>query len=114
MGTALYDDGLLMLDEDGLTIRHYYFPLGTSKRLPYSAIRGIEVRRLGLLTGRGRIWGTGSLSHWFPLDCRRPQKSVVVVIHTDGSVKPCVTPVDPQRFVGVLRDRGSAARFTQN
>ena len=39
MKQALYDDGLVTLDADGLTIRRYYFPLGTSKRIPYVQIK---------------------------------------------------------------------------
>ncbi|MUL65527.1 hypothetical protein BOO86_13695 [Mycobacterium sp. CBMA 234] len=105
MVAALYDDGNLTLDDDGLTIRRYYFPLGTEKRVPYVAIRGIDVRPLGAATGSWRLWGTGSPSHWFPLDMHRPKKDTLVVIDTGAKVKPCITPAEPQRFVETLRAR---------
>lgn len=105
MGNALYDDGSLLLDDEGLTIRRYYFPLCTSKHLLYSAIRGIDVLPLGVLTGRGRIWGTGSLRHWFPLDIGRLRKPTLVAIDAGDFVKPCVTPTEPERFVEILRSR---------
>ncbi|MGB8403367.1 MAG: hypothetical protein WCE30_04720 [Mycobacterium sp.] len=103
MSDALYDDGLLLLDADGLTIRRYYFPLCTAKQLPYSAVRGIDVRPLSAMTGRGRIWGTGSPRHWFPLDMGRPRKHLLVVIDAGHSIKPCVTPTEPERFIEILR-----------
>jgi hypothetical protein len=42
MKQVLYDDSLVKLDLDGLTIRRYYFPLGTSKRIPYAQIKGVQ------------------------------------------------------------------------
>ncbi|MDR3656766.1 MAG: hypothetical protein P4L48_14215 [Mycobacterium sp.] len=105
MGAALYDDGLLLLDDAGLTIRRYYFPLGTAKRLSYNVIRGIDVRPMGPMTGSWRVWGTGGLRHWFPLDVGRPRKHTLVVIDAGDSVKPCVTPAEPDRFVEMLQRR---------
>jgi hypothetical protein len=34
VGDVLYRDGGLSLDEDGLAIRHYYFPWAGPKRIP--------------------------------------------------------------------------------
>jgi hypothetical protein len=105
MGAALYDDGNLVLDDGGLTIRRYYFPLATEKRLPYSTIRSIDVQPMGPMSGSWRIWGSGSLGHWFPLDTGRPRKHTLVVIDAGDSVKPCVTPTEPERFVEILQSR---------
>jgi hypothetical protein len=38
---ALYEDAGLLLDDDGITIRRYYFPLATPKRIAYADIQGI-------------------------------------------------------------------------
>jgi hypothetical protein len=38
MTEPLYEDFGLRLDEDGITIRRYYFPLAGSKRIAYSEI----------------------------------------------------------------------------
>ena len=35
-----YDDGLVQLDREALTLRRYHFPSGTSKIIPLRAIRG--------------------------------------------------------------------------
>jgi hypothetical protein len=67
---ALYDDGTIRLDDDGLTIRWYY--LWGTKRIPYRAIRGIKVRPLTTWRGKWRIWGSGDFVYWFNLDRDRP------------------------------------------
>ncbi len=73
MKQMLYDDGLVQLDSDGLTIRRYYFPLGTSKRIPYARIKGVQERRMGAL--KGRLWGSGTGTHWIRADHRRGRHS---------------------------------------
>ena len=40
---ALYEDAGLLLDEDGITIRRYYFPLATPKRISYIRYPGHQV-----------------------------------------------------------------------
>jgi hypothetical protein len=89
---VLYDDGGVVLDDDGLTIRRYYFPWAGPKHIPYSAIRHVVAKRMNSLTGRGRGWGTSDFGHWFPLDI-------------GARVKPCVSPDDPQRVIELLRER---------
>jgi Phosphoesterase family len=74
MKQVLYDDGLVQLDSDGLTIRRYYLPFGTSKHIPYNQIKAVQQWHIGLLTGKGRLWGSGDFRHWALLDLRRPWK----------------------------------------
>ncbi len=62
---TLYEDPYLTCDDDGLTIRRYYFPLSGDKRVPYSAIRDARDRTMGPLTGQWRIWGMGLSPYWF-------------------------------------------------
>ena len=107
MKQTLYDDGLVQLDADGLTIRRYYFPLGTSKHIPYARIQGVQERHMGALTGKGRLWGSGDLRHWFPLDLRRPQKEKALVLDVGKSVSPVITPEDPERVLALLQERMS-------
>jgi hypothetical protein len=101
----LYDDGGLVLDEDGLTIRRYYFPWAGPKRIPYTSIRTVVARPMGWLTGKGRGWGTAGLGYWLPLDLRRWRKSMLLVFDVGGRVKPCVSPADHQRVIELLRGR---------
>lgn len=102
---VLYDDGRIVLDHDGITLRRYYFPFGTRKRIPYHQIRGVGVRRMGWLTGRGRIWGSAHPSYWLPLDGSRPRKKTLVVLDLGGTVKPAFTPDDPDRVLEILNAR---------
>lgn len=105
MKQVLYDDGLVTLDSGGLTIHRYYFPLGTSKYIPYSKIGGVQELSMGLWTGKGRLWGSGDLRHWFPLDLRRPQKGKALVLDVGTWVRPVITPDDPDRVLAILRER---------
>jgi hypothetical protein len=98
-----YKDTWISAGQDGLKIRWYYFPFGT-KRVSYEEIRSITRVNMGALTGRGRIWGTGSLKYWASLDPQRPRKSVAYVLDTGHAVKPYITPADPQGFESALAD----------
>jgi hypothetical protein len=102
---VLYDDGGLVLDGEGLTIRRYYFPWAGAKRIPYQQIRRALVRPMGWLSGRGRGWGTSHPGYWFPLDLHRAAKHAVVVLDLGHRVKPCVTPDDPDRVIQLLSER---------
>ena len=105
-----YDDGRIACDADGITIRWYY-PWG-AKRIPYTAIRSVErlpltgVRRMG----RGRIWGSGDFVHWWNLDPGRLRKEValVLVLGTGATIRPTITPDDPDAVERVLRERSSS------
>ncbi|WP_375483623.1 hypothetical protein [uncultured Mycobacterium sp.] len=99
MSGVLYDDGGLMLDEHGVTIRRYYFPWAGSKHIAYQAIRRVDARPMSWLTGRGRGWGTSRPGYWFPLDIRRARKRTLVVFDLGRRVKPCVTPDEPARVI---------------
>lgn len=103
-GGALYDDGLVELDEQGLTLRRYYFPLATSKRIAYRDIRDVERRAMGLWIGKGRLWGSGDLRHWAPLDLHRPGKDIALILDLGRFVRPVVSPDDPDRVLTVLRE----------
>jgi hypothetical protein len=95
-----YDDGKIACTDSELVIRNYYFPAGT-KRIPYSAIK--EARQVPLrIWGKGRIWGSGDFVHWFNLDPGRPRKVTALVIHTDGHIRPVITPDDPAAVAAEL------------
>jgi hypothetical protein len=102
---ALYDDGRAVLDEDGVTLRRYYFPAGTAKRIPYQRIRRAWAQPMGWATGKGRGWGTAHPRYWLPLDGSRPRKDTLVVLDVGGFVRPAFSPDDPERVMGLLRER---------
>jgi hypothetical protein len=105
MGAVLYSDDCLSLDDVGMTIRRYCFPLGSPKRIAYRDIRGVQVETMNWLTGKGRWWGTADPRAWLPLDLRRHRKDKLLVIDVGQRVKPCVSPDDPDRVVELLRTR---------
>lgn len=105
MAGVLYDDGTCLLDEEGLTLRGYYFPFGTRKYIPYARIVDVRTQSMGWLTGKGRIWGTSHPRRWLPLDATRPRKSTVIVLNIGARVRPSFTPNDPDDVLRHLRQR---------
>ncbi|MDC3958299.1 hypothetical protein [Polyangium jinanense] len=101
---VLYEDKHVVCDEDALTIKRYYFPLG-KKRIPYADIRRVDEKRMGLLTGELRIWGMGLTPIWFHLDMARPGKDRCIVIDRGGFVKIALTPDDHETVLALLRER---------
>ncbi len=104
-----YDDGLIQLDREALTLRRYHFPSGTSKIIPLRDIRGYRATPLGLFMQRFRLWGSSDLRRWLPLDVRRPLKSTLVTLDVGTSPEPACTPVRPKQFLELL-DEFLAAR----
>lgn len=98
-----YDDGLVQLDREALTLRRYHFPSGTSKIIPLRSIRGYEATPLGPLTHRFRLWGSSDLRRWLPLDMGRPRKSTLITLDIPGHrLRPAFTPAHPDEFVALL------------
>lgn len=110
MSTAVaYDDGAVVLDDEAVTLRRYYFPTGMSKRIDYGRIQAFEARPMGWLTGKGRIWGTAHPGYWLPFDAARSRKRKLVVLDVGARVKPSFSPDDPDRVLELLSQRTAAA-----
>ena len=102
-GSSSYDDGLIQLDREAITLRRYHFPSGTSKIIALNRIRGYRAEPLGLLVHRFRIWGSSDLRRWLPLDVRRPLRSTLITLDVPGTrPRPAFTPVDPEEFTALL------------
>lgn len=99
----LYDDGRIALDDEGLTISHYY--LWGSKRLAYSSIRSVKRHPLTPVGGKWRIWGSGDLVHWWNLDPERRRKATALELDVGGRVRPMITPDDPDEVERLLNER---------
>lgn len=110
MSAQSYDDGLVQLDREAITLRRYHFPSGTSKIIPLRSIRGYKTEALGLFTQRFRIWGSSDLRRWLPLDIGRPLKDTLVTLQVPGTrPSPAFTPARPAEFTALLDqllDRG--------
>jgi hypothetical protein len=105
--TVLYDDGRCVLDEEGLTLRRYYFPFATSKRISYRQIREFSARPMTWLTGKGRGWGTSNPGYWLPLDMTRRRKNTLIVLDVGAHVKPAFSPDEPVEVLRILHERVS-------
>ncbi len=98
-----YDDGLVQLDREAITLRRYHFPSGTSKIIPLTTVRGYKAEPLGWLMHRFRIWGSSDLRRWLPLDVRRPFKSTLITLDVPGTrPSPAFSPADPGEFTALL------------
>jgi hypothetical protein len=98
-----YDDGLVQLDQEAITLRRYHFPSGTSKIIALSSIRGYKAEPLGLFMHRFGLWGISGLCRWLPLDVRRPFKSTLITLDVPGTRPvPAFTPADPEEFTALL------------
>ena len=106
--TALYEDAGLTLDDDGITIRRYYFPLATPKHIAYSDIRGIKTQPMGWASGKGRFWGASDPRYWFPLDVHRGDKKTLLILDIGSRVRPCITPEDPDQVIALLQTHANS------
>jgi hypothetical protein len=101
--TRTYDDGLIQLDREAITLRRYHFPSGTSKVIALRAVRGYQAESLGLLTHRFQLWGSPDLRRWLPLDVHRPFKPTLITLDVPGHrLWPAFTPVRPDEFTALL------------
>jgi hypothetical protein len=103
-GADAYDDGLVQLDSQALTLRRYHFPSGTSKVIPLASIARYEITPLGAFTNRFRIWGSSDLRTWLPLDVGRPLRSTLVTVFLAGDPRwrPAFTPARPDEFTALF------------
>jgi hypothetical protein len=98
-----YDDGLIQLDREAITLRRYHFPSGTSKIIPLRSIRGYKAEPLEFFSHRFRVWGSSDFRRWLPLDIWRPIKSTMVTLDVPGVwPKPAFTPQRPNEFLSRL------------
>jgi hypothetical protein len=98
-----YDDGLVQLDREAITLRRYHFPSGTSKIIALSKVRGYRAQPLGLMLHRFRIWGSSDLRRWLPLDVGRPLRSTLITLDVPGiRPSPAFTPAQPDEFTALL------------
>ena len=100
----LYEDSVLVCDDEAITIKTYYFPVG-SKRIPYGDIRFVQPVTMGLMTGKYRIWGMGLSPHWLHFDPSRPRKTEALILDVGGWIKPFITPDDCAAVHDVLKSK---------
>ena len=76
---VLYADSLVEISDDSILLKRYYFPVG-ARRIKLSGIEQISVQNPTFTTGRYRLWGSGDLRTWFPMDLQRPRRTKIFII----------------------------------
>lgn len=99
---VLYDDPCIRCDAQRLTIRGYYFPFGNPKVVAYRDIQSVTPVKIGVWTGKWRLWGTSSPRYWLHLDLSRPRKDTALVLDLGRTVRPVITPTDPARVTAII------------
>ncbi len=103
----LYQDKLIEISNDSLTLNNYYFPSMKSKQILFKDIEIIEVYKPSLLRGKWRIQGTGDLRTWYPLDTLRPKRDKIFFIKYNNKwVRSAFTVVDSQKVEEIFRSKG--------
>ncbi len=103
----LYADNLVRISDVSITFLHYSFPALSPKLVLFSDIDHISVKGPSVTTGKWRIWGSGDLSTWFPLDSRRSLRDRIfhARLKTRG-MNIGFTVEDPARVMSILREKG--------
>ena len=102
---VLYSDQLVEITDDAILLRDYYFPFG-SKRIRFSQIDDVSVKKPTVWNGKYRIYGSGDLRTWFPPDVKRPLRDRIFVIRSKGRWRRTgFTVEDSQTVEEVLRKK---------
>jgi hypothetical protein len=97
----LYSDGLIKIDNDGITIRLFYFPFG-SKRINFSDIETVQAYKGGCM----RIWGSGDFRTWFGLDFGAMKRTMTFIIYYKNSwFRTGLTAQNSERVAEILKSK---------
>jgi hypothetical protein len=80
----LYSDGLLTITSTSLVFHNYYF-FGLSKTVKIEDIQEIYVKEPTVWNGKWRLWGSGRLDMWFPMDFTRPGRDRIFHVKMKNS-----------------------------
>lgn len=104
---TVYEDKLVEITDHEMVFKAYYFPFGNNKRVPWSQIESIEVLTPSVLNGSWRLWGSGNLRIYFPLDFRRPKRDKIFVASLHNSWPHIgFTVEDSQRVMEIFKRQG--------
>jgi len=84
--TILYSDSLVEITEEAITLKNFSLLL-RPKRIEFSQIERVEARAPSLKSGKWRLWGSGDLRTWFPLDRHRMQRDTIFFVFLQSSWK---------------------------
>lgn len=102
--SIIYEDKYLICDDEALTVKDYFFPMG-SKRIAYDSIKKVQEDNLTLLNGKFRIWGMGLEPKWYHLDLERMGKKCAILLDTGEFIKPVITPKAHETVLEILQEK---------
>ena len=105
MTAALYEDAGLLLDENGITIRRYYFPIGSAETDRLRRHPGRQVAADELDFRQGPLLGDIRPALLVPAGLQRGNKQTLLILDVGARVKPCITPENPDRVLELLSAR---------
>jgi hypothetical protein len=102
----LYSDSLVILTEDAIIFKHYYYPTRAPKRVAFADIKQIVVKKPTIWNGKWRLHGTGTFTTWFPEDQKRPTRDMIFFAKLRKQwVKIAFTVEDSKRVEEILREK---------
>lgn len=102
----IYSDSLVILTEDAIIFKHYYYPTREPKRVMFDDIKRIVIRKPTLWNGKWRLHGTGTFTTWFPEDQHRPTRNKIFYVKLKKQwVKIAFTVEDSTRVEELLREK---------
>ena len=103
---TIYDDDALCLDEQGITIKNYWYP-GHRRSIAYDTIRSAALIELGSLSGRHRLVGIGFRQprHFFHWDRKRSTKTHAIELDTGRRIHIVITPTDPEQVLEMVEQQ---------
>jgi hypothetical protein len=105
--TTLYKDKLVEITDEEVVFHRYYFPFGGDKHVPLRNIENVHVKQTSIFAGSWRIWGSGDLRTWFPLDGSRPSRDrIFIASMRDSFWRIGFTVEDSQKVKSILRELG--------
>jgi hypothetical protein len=104
---TIYKDKLIEVTDQEVVFHRYYFPFGGDKHVPLSQIESVQAKQPSFFGGSWRLWGSGDLRTWFPLDGNRSKRDRIFVASLRGSSRRIgFTVEDSQKVTSILRERG--------
>lgn len=115
--TILYQDKQIICDDEAITIKDYFAPLGGDKVIPYSQINSISEKKLSMLSGLSQIWGNltnvkekndAPKVYWSSLDPKRLFKNKAIIIDNGELVKSVITPDNQAEVFRILQAKATS------
>lgn len=103
-GNILYEDKDVIIRDDRLIIKCYFFPLGSKKTIYYHEVERVEMRSYAW---KGKLWGMSATEwgYWMPGDLNRWDYDRYVAVYNGSSITPCFTCKDMDRAYQILNDQ---------